>query len=97
MTSSTIGRLRLIGMIEGVSFLLLLGIGVPLKHLAGMPLAVKIFGWTHGVLFIAFVIALASAKEEHGWSLSETAVPFIAALLPFGPFVIDRRLKDREA
>jgi integral membrane protein len=89
--TSALERLRLIGKIEGVSFLVLLCIAMPLKYLAGLPLAVKVVGWAHGVLFITFIAALWSAWRN-GLSLRLSALVFIASLLPFGPFVIDGRL-----
>lgn len=89
--------LRRIALIEAVSFLVLLGIAMPLKYLAGQPLAVKIVGWAHGVLFIVFGFALLRAMLIARWPLSRATVVFIAALLPFGPFVIDRRMRDYEA
>jgi integral membrane protein len=93
MLKTPIGRLRLIGMLEAVSFILLLGIAVPLKHLAGKPEAVRYIGMTHGILFIALCIALYQAMNAHNWSFRTAARPFIAAFLPFGPFLIDRQLK----
>ena len=92
-----IGRLRAIGLAEGVSFLVLLGVAMPLKYLAGMPLAVKIVGWLHGVLFVAFCVALAQAMRAHGWSYRRAAACFIASLVPFGTFVMDRSLAREEA
>lgn len=94
MLKTSIGRLRAVGMVEAVSFLLLLGVAMPLKYLAGMPEAVKVAGWMHGLLFIAFCVCLYVAHDERRWPLRWTALVFIAALLPFGPFVIDRRLKN---
>ncbi len=90
--SSSIGRLRAVALVEGVSFLVLLGVAMPLKYLADMPLAVRIAGWIHGLLFIAVLYLLSRAAAERGWSWRQVAVVVIAALLPFGPFVIDRRL-----
>ena len=58
------GRLRAVGMVEAVSFLLLLGVAMPLKYFAGMPLAVKIAGWIHGLLFIAFGRVLAGGPRR---------------------------------
>src|SRR5215831_14282489 len=87
-----IQRLRWIAKIEAVSFLILLGIAMPLKYLAGIPLAVKLVGWAHGVLFILFVLALSRAKREARFETRFAALVFVAALLPFGPFVIDGRL-----
>lgn len=87
-----VGRVRAIGKIEGVSFLLLMGVAMPLKYLAGMPLAVTWVGWAHGVLFVAFVLVLLQAWAGGALSLGKSALAFVAALLPFGPFLIDRRL-----
>jgi len=83
-------------MLEGVSFLLLLGVAMPLKYFAGMPLAVKLAGWMHGILFMTFCMLLLIAHEDRRWSLRWTALILVAALLPFGPFVIDRRLRSEE-
>ena len=93
MLNSPIGRLRLVGMCEAVSFLLLLGVAMPLKYLADMPLAVKYVGWAHGVLFIAFVMLILPAIVQAGWPLRRGALLLGAALVPFGPFLADRSLK----
>lgn len=87
-------RLRWIGKIEGVSFLVLLCIAMPLKYAAGLPMAVKVVGWAHGVLFVLFVASLWAARKEAKLPLRLSALVFVAALLPFGPFVIDRRLEQ---
>lgn len=96
MLTTAVGRLRAVGMVEAVSFLLLLGVAMPLKYFAGMPLAVKIAGWIHGLLFIAFAVCLLVAQGERRWPMRWAAMVFVAALLPFGPFVIDRRLKNEK-
>jgi len=93
MLRTSIGRLRAIGLIEGVSFLLLLGVAMPLKYFAGMPQAVTIAGWLHGLLFMAFCIVLTQAHQDAEWSLRRSGTVLLAALLPFGPFVIDQRLR----
>ncbi len=93
MSSSPIERLRRVGIIEGISYLVLVFIAMPLKYFADLPLAVKIFGWIHGVLFIWFCWVLAVAFFRGGLSFGMATVAFIASLLPFGPFVIDRRLQ----
>jgi integral membrane protein len=89
----SIEHLRIAGKIEGVSYLLLLGVAMPLKYFAGLPLAVKITGWAHGVLFVVFVSVLVLAMLRARLSLAHASLAFIASLLPFGPFVIDRRLE----
>ena len=91
-----VGRLRMIGLIEGISFLVLLGIAMPLKHFAEMPEAVRIVGWMHGILFIGFLVALMLARDAMRWSFRWTGLVLLAALLPFGPFVIDGRLRKQE-
>lgn len=88
--------LRNAGKIEAVSFLILLGIAMPLKYAAGLPEAVKIAGWIHGLLFILFCLALANAKLKARLPFGLTVLVFVAALLPFGPFVIDKKLKHLE-
>ena len=83
--------LRRLTLVEGVSFLVLLGIAMPLKYLGGMPMAVKVFGWLHGLLFVGLCWLLL-LKLLKGWSVVRCAVVFIASLLPFGPFLIDGRI-----
>ena len=97
MFDSPIGRLRLIGMIEGLSYILLIGVAMPLKYMAGMPEAVSIVGMAHGVLFCVFALALLNAHMDCEWTLKRSAVLFIAAVLPFGPFVVDGGLKREQA
>lgn len=92
-----ISFLRQVALVEGVSFLLLLGVAMPLKYLAHLPQAVKWTGWAHGVLFVIFGLALLQAMLAAKWSIGRAAVVFIGALLPFGPFVLDRRMKEYEA
>lgn len=96
MLKSSIGRLRAIGLVEGVSFLILLGIAMPLKYLAGLPQAVKVVGWIHGLLFITFCMVLLQTRLDAKWNAWRTGTILAAALLPFGPFVIDRRLRKED-
>ena len=89
-----IKNLRILGNVEGVSYLLLLGVAMPLKYLADMPLAVRIVGMGHGVLFIAYCILLALCMRKFKWSIGFGIYLFVATLIPFGTFVTDRKLKD---
>jgi integral membrane protein len=97
MLQHPIGRLRLAGLLEGTSFLVLLGVAMPLKYLADLPMAVKVVGWAHGILFMVFCLALLHAKDHADWPLSRAVKLFVAALLPFGPFVVDRGLRAEQA
>ena len=94
--NSPVPLLRRLALIEGVSCLVLLFIAMPLKYFAGMPLAVMVTGWIHGVLFVLFALALLRVKLVCKWPVGRCAMVFIAALLPFGPFVLDRRMAEWE-
>ena len=90
--SDSLKRFRQISMAEGLSFLVLLFIAMPLKYAFGYPLAVKIVGWLHGVLFIMyFAQGLQTARKEQ-WSTQLMLGAVGASVLPFGPFVLDKRL-----
>lgn len=93
---SPVGRMRLIGMLEGVSFLLLMGVAMPLKYLAGLPEAVKWTGWIHGILFICYCIVIFAALVGRRISFGKSLLAFVASLIPFGPFLIDRKLAEDE-
>lgn len=97
MLQTALGRLRLIGLIEGTSFLLLLTIAMPLKYLAGRPEAVKYIGWAHGVLFMLYLLALMHAASERDWPLRRLFLGFVAAVVPLGPFVFDASLRREQA
>jgi integral membrane protein len=96
MGSSVIRQLRIVGIIEGISFLVLLGIAMPLKYLAGMPRAVSVVGMAHGVLFILYLAALAHAHVTVRWPLRRALTVLAAAVLPLGPFVIEGSLRREQ-
>ena len=92
MNFNSIYSLRLLGNIEGISYLLLLGIAMPMKYFFGFPMAVKIVGMAHGVLFIAYCLLLALQMRANKWNLLFGIYLFVATLIPFGTFVTDRKL-----
>lgn len=96
MTPSSLKNLKtfvFIALLEGISYLLLLCIAMPLKYLANMPGFVKYLGWAHGVLFVLFCVYLLKVWKQFQWSFGKATVAFIASLLPFGTFVLDSQLK----
>lgn len=93
---TTLGRLRAVGMFEGVSLILLMGIAMPLKYLAGIPEGVQWVGWIHGILFIVYCLAILQALLERKITFVKSVLAFVAAFVPFGPFVMDRFLAPRE-
>lgn len=90
-----IKTLRILGNIEGISYLLLLGVAMPMKYYFGMPEAVKTVGMAHGVLFVAYCLLLAPCMKKFNWTLKFGALLFVATLIPFGTFVSDRKLREK--
>lgn len=90
-------RFRMIGIAEGISFLVLLLIAMPLKYFLNFPEAVKVVGWAHGALFVAFIYfafeVMGSLKKSFLWFCKA----FAAAFIPLGTFIFDRELKKEEA
>src|SRR6185503_13411883 len=94
-----IGRirsLRVIGILEGISYLVLLGVAMPLKYFFGFAEVVKFVGWIHGLLFILFIPAVFVAKRPMNWNFFWVLFAMVASLLPFGTFMLDRFLAARE-
>jgi integral membrane protein len=86
-----IARFKVIAKLEGISFLLLLFIAMPLKYGMDMPLAVKYVGWAHGLLFVLYILLLIVVSVNHDWKIKKIFLAFVAALLPFGPFYFDKK------
>ncbi|KUJ55588.1 DUF3817 domain-containing protein [Chryseobacterium aquaticum] len=84
---------RKTALIEGISYLILLFIAMPLKYIFNIPEAVKYFGWIHGLLFIVFAVILLAAAIQYKWSLKRIIIYFIGSVLPFVPFYLDKKLK----
>lgn len=85
-------QFRIAALLEGWSYLILLFIAMPLKYAAGMPLAVRIVGSVHGLLFITFIIALYRVFVARNWPLRRAIRGFLFSLAPFGAFVFDGSL-----
>jgi integral membrane protein len=96
MLGTPIGRLRVVAFVEGCSYLLLLGVAMPLKYLAGLPMAVMIVGSIHGALFVLFCAALMNAMIVARWSMLRGGVAFASSLVPFGTFVLDGCLRRED-
>ncbi|MBO6515432.1 MAG: DUF3817 domain-containing protein [Bacteroidia bacterium] len=82
---------RLIALLEGVSYILLLLIATPIKYISGDPTYVKMLGMPHGLLFIAYVVLALVLRSEEQWDKTKTFWVLIASILPFGTFYIDRK------
>ncbi len=89
----TVNLFRRTALAEAVSYLVLLGIAMPLKYVWAMPLAVKIVGSVHGALFVAFCLTLALSMRAGRWPLSRALLLFVASLIPLVPFWLDARVR----
>jgi integral membrane protein len=94
VSNKHLGRVRILGYVEGVSFLVLLGIAMPLKYLAGQPQMVSTVGMLHGVLFLLYVGAVGHIGVARRWPIKRVLVAWVAAVVPFGPFVLDGHLRE---
>ncbi len=82
---------RVISILEGVSYLLLLFVAVPIKYFANDPTYVKMLGMPHGLLFIAYIILAIMLKSELNWNSKTFWIILVASIIPFGTFYIDRK------
>lgn len=84
-----LSHLRLIGRVEGISFLTLIIVAMPLKYWAGRPEFVKWTGWAHGILFVLYLTLAITSWWRHQWPVVRLILLGVASLIPFGPFLID--------
>ena len=94
---SQIRVFRMIALAEGCSFLILLCIAMPMKYFMGMPEVVRVVGSIHGVLFLLYVSLLAMLHFRQRWSFIFSLYAFVASIIPFGTFVLDKQLREKEA
>jgi integral membrane protein len=87
-----LGRLRILAFMEGISFLVILFITMPLKYIFKMPEPNKVFGLAHGVLFVLYVLAVVQIKIEQNWKISTTFWALVASVVPFGTFWADKKI-----
>jgi len=92
-SKNLINWFRRIAIAEGISFLVLLLVAMPLKYFANLPEAVKIVGWAHGILFVAFLILTLGVKSVLNKNFAWLVKAFIASILPFGTFVLERQMQ----
>ena len=90
--SNTLGRLRVTGILEGLSYIILLAIAMPLKYLAGKPEMVSVVGMAHGVLFVLYIAFTMLAKVQYAWTWKRVFMLWLASVIPFGTFYVDYKL-----
>jgi len=84
--------LRVVAVVEAVSFLVLVLVAVPLKYLGDEEAGVKVMGPVHGVLFVLFVLLTIFVAADERWRLKRTLLTLLCAVIPFGGFIADRKL-----
>jgi integral membrane protein len=87
---------RMIALGEGCSFLTLLGIAMPMKYFMGMPEVVRVVGSIHGLLFLLYIGLLAILHVRQRWSFMFSLYALVASVIPFGTFVLDKQLREKE-
>ncbi len=85
-----------VAFVEGISYLLLLLVAMPIKYLLHIPEPVKYVGWAHGVLFIAYIVLLLACAFTYRWKVVQVLTFFFASLLPFAPFWVEKKLRTNE-
>lgn len=96
MFASPVGRLRVISLVEGVSFLILLTFAV-IKRTNDFEAGVTVMGPIHGGLFVLYILATIDVSRRLGWAMSTTVKVAAAAIPPFVPFFVERWLRTQEA
>lgn len=92
MNDKLVRAFRYIAIAEGTSFLVLLLIAMPLKYWLGLPMAVKLVGWAHGLLFVAYIATVFVVWVRLRWTAVQAGMAFLASVIPAGPFLVDRYL-----
>lgn len=82
---------RIVSILEGLSYLILLFIAMPIKYIGGDESWVKMFGMPHGLLFVAYVVLAFLIKSEMKWDTKTFMIVLVASILPFGTFYIDKK------
>lgn len=96
LLSTSIGRLRILGILEGISFLALLFIAMPVKYMLGNPEPVRAVGMAHGVLFVLFVLYTIGASISYNWKFSSITLKLlVGCVLPFGTFYVDKKILSK--
>ena len=81
---------RIVALLEGVSYILLLFIATPIKYFGNDPQYVKLLGMPHGLLFIAYITLAIILKNDFQWNTKQFLIVLVASIIPFGTFYIDK-------
>jgi integral membrane protein len=82
---------RIVGFLEGISYLLLMSLGLYYKYALNDPSFVKLFGMPHGLLFMLYLILAYLIKDEMQWKFKDLSIVFLGSIIPFGTFYVDQK------
>lgn len=97
MFKTELDRFKTVALFEGISFIILLFIAMPLKYIWLMPVFVKVVGMIHGGLFLLYLYTQFEASRKYGWGLKDNAIYLLASVIPFGTFFSDKKLAKIKA
>ncbi|WP_424493476.1 DUF3817 domain-containing protein [Salinimicrobium sp. GXAS 041] len=80
-----------ISILEGLSFLLLLFIAMPLKYIWDLPQMVQVTGMFHGILFVAYIMGAVYFYKPLNWNMKTFLIVCLSSVLPFGPFYVEKK------
>ena len=89
--SPILRRFRVVALLEGISVVALFCVAMPMKYVLGDARIMPVVGWTHGLLFLLFLLTLLQAHLDAKWGWGRTVLWFLASLVPFGTFVMERK------
>jgi len=89
--SKLLPTFRIVALLEGLSYILLLFIATPIKYLGNDPQYVKMLGMPHGILFMAYIVMAVIISKDMKWSSKTLWIVLIASVIPFGTFYIDKK------
>ncbi len=90
--TALISTFKIVGFLEGLSYILLLFVGVPMKYVFDNEIFVKALGMPHGILFIAYVLFALVLSRKLKWSLKTTFIILLASIIPFGTLYVNRKI-----
>lgn len=85
---------RIIAFLEGLSYVLLLFIAVPIKYLNNDPSYVKMLGMPHGLLFMGYIALAIVLRTDNQWIKNNFFMVLMASVIPFGTFVVEKKLNQ---
>jgi len=82
---------KIIALLEGVSFIIMMFVGMPLKYMGGNDIIIKLLGMPHGLLFVSYVILAFLIQNQMKWNVKDMAIILACSLIPFGTFWMDKK------